>query len=1129
MKNNNTKRLHLEVPFHLAIAAGFIGVSSLLGWYMDIRWLITYADGHPLISIVTAFLLTLSSMALALITRHPRSLTAIEAKSTQFLGVLIVLVAGVSVFEALFRETMDVHSMGDIHGLIAAALFPNAPWAALHPHSLTASSFILVGCLLILASAKGNAPRRHRVLAVQGLALCILLIAFLALVAHLFDARDLYVGKSGLGMSLPASIGLLFLGVAAMGLYPRLGLMAIVTSPTSGGRAIRWLVPSTVAAMVCIEWLVVQGRKQGWYDDAYGAALSTLVATTTLILLLVGVAHRLNWQEKKARSSQELLETLFANFHSMVAYFDRDFRFIRVNDAYARAVGESPTHFIGKRHFDLYPNAENEAIFRTVAATGQPYTTYAKPFAYPDRPDEITYWDWVLSPVKSESGETEGLLLSMSNATDRKRGEEKRLRAEQDFRELFDAASDALFVLNLEGQFIAVNETACSRLGYSRAELLGMGPTGIDSPEYRERIPERMRELMQTGYIVFESEHCSRDGHRIPVEISARRMDFSGQPAILSIARDISTRKALEHAQQVSVAQTQAMLDSSRESSILLAPDGRVLAINQTAASRLKSTPEALVGRNAYDLFPPEVAGRRRRVIEQVIAERRPMDYQDQRAGFFFDQSVHPILDGRGQVEQIAIHAVDITDKVRALGVEKLFHEIDRQIQQGLRLEDLLSYVCSEVSQLFSLSLVWVGQKKPDKQISLLSAAGPAKDYQARLEEAPPRWDDSPLGRGPAGSAIRTGRDQLVSTDAPGFSPWQEASSKYGFSTVYATPLTIESEIFGVIAYYSDTPTFFQDKRVASSLGDIANRICVAISFARQQERMQLLSNALSVAGNSIFITNKAGRIQWVNNAFTQLTGYTLTDAYQQTPRMLKSGKQDAAYYNELWKTIQSGRIWNREAVEKRKDGALFTVQQTITPIFSPDGEITHFVSIQEDISERKAAEERIQHMAYFDALTNLPNRALFFDRLHQAITQARRTGQVMAVFFLDLDRFKLVNDNLGHEIGDLLLQEVARRLEKCVRESDTVARLGGDEFTIILTNLDEPSDAAIAAQKAVAALSVPFELGGQTVQTGTSLGIAFYPEHGVTADELVKAADDAMYEAKSQGRGTYRFSGSTD
>ncbi|WP_300319826.1 diguanylate cyclase [Accumulibacter sp.] len=299
-----------------------------------------------------------------------------------------------------------------------------------------------------------------------------------------------------------------------------------------------------------------------------------------------------------------------------------------------------------------------------------------------------------------------------------------------------------------------------------------------------------------------------------------------------------------------------------------------------------------------------------------------------------------------------------------------------------------------------------------------------------------------------------------------------------------------------------------------------------ALVRQRLESRLRLFEAALSSVANGIVITDVSSAIEWANPAFTRITGFELAEAIGRNPgEILNSGKQDARFYEAMWQTILAGQIWSGELVNRRKDGSLFDEALTISPVTGSDGRIQHFVAIKQDVSERKAIEERVQHLAHHDQLTDLPNRILLTDRLFQSLAQARRERGTLAVMFLDLDNFKPVNDTLGHDVGDLLLKEVALRLRACApRDSDTVARLGGDEFVILLAQIDKAGDAVVVAAKVLAAIGRPFAIGPHRIEISTSIGIAVYPQHGEDVNRLLKNADTAMYHAKKAGRGCYRF-----
>lgn len=278
-----------------------------------------------------------------------------------------------------------------------------------------------------------------------------------------------------------------------------------------------------------------------------------------------------------------------------------------------------------------------------------------------------------------------------------------------------------------------------------------------------------------------------------------------------------------------------------------------------------------------------------------------------------------------------------------------------------------------------------------------------------------------------------------------------------------------------------------------------------------------------------ILVTDADSVILRVNQAYARSTGYSADELVGQTPRLLKSGRHDAAFYDAMWATIHRTGAWQGEVWDRRKNGEVFPKWVTISAVKDGSGAVTHYVSTQIDISESKAAELEIRNLAFYDPLTNLPNRRLLFDRLHQAIANSQRTARCTAVLLIDLDNFKTLNDSLGHHQGDLLLQQVANRIAGCIREADTVARLGGDEFVVLLENLSDSIDAAApeaeaVGEKILAALNRSYMLGDYEYHSTASIGVTLSCRQLSEVDELLKQADLAMYQAKAAGRSTLRF-----
>ena len=290
------------------------------------------------------------------------------------------------------------------------------------------------------------------------------------------------------------------------------------------------------------------------------------------------------------------------------------------------------------------------------------------------------------------------------------------------------------------------------------------------------------------------------------------------------------------------------------------------------------------------------------------------------------------------------------------------------------------------------------------------------------------------------------------------------------------------------------------------------------------ETRTGQLASAVEQTADSIVITDREGVIEYVNPAFERTTGYSAREAVGRRPSLVKSGLHDDAFYRRLWRTLEAGQSFHDVFINRCKDGSIYYEEKSISPLRDPRGHITHYVSAGRDITERMRTQERLHFLAHHDALTELPNRVLFTDRLAHALAQARRRAGTLAVLFLDLDRFKVINDTLGHDVGDRLLQEIARRLRGCLREGDTIARLGGDECGILLEDLAGPADVSLVADKILAALHGPVRLDEHELHVTASLGIALYPGDGEDARTLLKHADVAMYRAKAAGGNCYQF-----
>lgn len=318
----------------------------------------------------------------------------------------------------------------------------------------------------------------------------------------------------------------------------------------------------------------------------------------------------------------------------------------------------------------------------------------------------------------------------------------------------------------------------------------------------------------------------------------------------------------------------------------------------------------------------------------------------------------------------------------------------------------------------------------------------------------------------------------------------------------------------------------------------LCHRVRYILRANQTEETMRKLSCAVEQNPISILITDTDGLIEYVNPRFSAVSGYSLDEIRGNTPCLLQTNTLSAEEYRRLQQVIAAGGVWHGELCNRRKDGEFFWESAHVSAIRDPCGAITHFIWLREDITARKQAEERIRFLAYYDNLTQLPNRALLQERLQEAIETAHARLRLLAVMFLDLDQFKRINDSLGHGAGDLVLQGVAHRLQDCLRHEDYVwaarpetpmpqdllARLGGDEFVILLTDVNHPDNVTRIAQRILSSIAKPFVIEGNEVFISCSIGIALYPHDGTSTESLLKNADTALYHAKDQGRNNYQL-----
>jgi diguanylate cyclase (GGDEF)-like protein/PAS domain S-box-containing protein len=770
-------------------------------------------------------------------------------------------------------------------------------------------------------------------------------------------------------------------------------------------------------------------------------------------------------------------------------------------------------------------------------------------------------------------------------------------------------------IIGQDGRFQQWNSTLEKALDYTAQEVTQM--TSYDSvvaEEQRETVRHTLATTLTVGTAKAESVLMSKDGTRIPCLFTGVRVVVNDQPCVLGIAADLRKLRHAEESLRLSEEDYRSLVDTIPEIVWKADWEGHVSLVGRKVETMLGySTAEIYQQGDSlwYNSVHIDDRERVRQAFESLIKEGTPYDIEcrvrRKNGEWFWAHDRAAVTCDRNGTRVATGLLSDITERKAA---EEALHKLASIVEfsqdaiVGKNMDGEITSWNRAAEQMYGYTTA----EAVGRHLSFLLPADKQAETRVLMER---------IGRGQPIECLETQRltkGGSILDVSLSISPIKDGSGQVTGASAIARDITVRK---------------------------------------RADEQLRLLSAALEAAANAIVITNYEGTIVWVNPAFTSMTGYSKEEALGQNSRLLKSGEQAESYYASLWSTISSGKVWNGEIVNKRKDGTTYTEAMTITPVtrdvsnpanryfiaikqdvterkqieqalrqaeenyraifedavigifqstpgeryinvnpamahmlgyesphelvasitdisqqvyadpndreelkrllkeqgmvknfecavyrkdgskmwFSAnvravfkDGVLVGYEGTNEDITARKVAEERVQFLAYYDALTGLPNRTLFRDRLAKALAGARRQEYRVAILFLDLDRFKDINDSLGHSVGDLLLQEVAERLKTWGREQDTVARLGGDEFLIMLTDVENVPDAAVTAQRLIDAMTTEFVVQGHSLKVSCSIGISIFPEHGEDGETLINRADAAMYSAKDYGRNHFRF-----
>ncbi len=708
----------------------------------------------------------------------------------------------------------------------------------------------------------------------------------------------------------------------------------------------------------------------------------------------------------------------------------------------------------------------------------------------------------VAAPIRSRSRQTVGVDLVIFR--------DERLRSVmQDFVDNFEHAGSIQIAALEQGRAVHFYD-----LGHSepplphealKSLLMQRMQLGIDAGIQPRAIPGRPRQIVvtqpigETGWVfLFYADaaefYAQARMHAAFAAFTVLALALLGILLTSRIIRPLVTQLAAEtrllqrllrHNEELldtvrsNEAKLQAVIDNAPAVIYIKDQDGRYLLVNNSYEQQVDRPRAQIIGMYDYQLFPDDVAKSTRDTDLEVLATGESITIDEkvtQRDGVHdYLCTKFPLLDARGEIYAVCGIATDITERRR---VERSLALTQRTVDQA----SMGVYWADRHGRLIYLN-------DAARAALAIDASAAGKIELADISSAfdrhqwPAHWQ----------AVRRTG------------SLHYEATQRRGDGSVF--PVEVHANYLA-----------FEDQEFYIALvHDISARREV-------EDRLRQSATVFDCSAEAIVITGPDGVVADVNAAFTGILGYTREEVVGRRPNLWKSQLHDHAFYQRMWQSIAETGGWRGEIINRSKDGSITPALVTISAVRNAEGEIASYVAIYTDISQIKESQKQLAHLAQHDALTDLPNRVLFNERLEHCLERAARRGGRVGVIFVDLDHFKNVNDSLGHTFGDRLLVEVAQLLSAQLRGDDTVARIGGDEFTILIEEVDERHDIVAVLEKIIEAFDREFLLGDARVRVTPSLGIAVSPDDGSDADMLMRNADAAMYRAKSLGRNNYQF-----
>jgi diguanylate cyclase (GGDEF)-like protein/PAS domain S-box-containing protein len=687
-------------------------------------------------------------------------------------------------------------------------------------------------------------------------------------------------------------------------------------------------------------------------------------------------------------------------------------------------------------------------------------------------------------------------------------------------------------VITENGRYVAANAAYQALTGYDATELAAMESLAELAPlDERKRLADELATRPEAADVPFryESALVTKDGHRIQVEIAVRRLASEGNDRLLALVHDISERHRMEEAERESETRFRTLFEQAQAGMAFASLDGHITTVNPAFCQLLGYNDAELRNLSLPDITYPEDVPALQDAMRRMLAGEEDGTRIENRytrkdgEPVWVDLTTRLVRGTDNKPLYLQAVAVDIRDRKRAEVLQAARFAVTQALVTSPGWEKAATGVLEGLCLALDWELAEYWEVDPERGAMHFVTAWKRPGRDTSSYEATAALTNYPRGEGLAGKVWESGTPVSIPDVASDDSPRSAAAVAAGLKGIVGFPVRSGRRVVGMIALHTWAPRELDEgllavmNDVGSQIGEFVERKRAEVALQESEKRMR---SVLDNVSDGLATIEQTGIIESANPAVIKLFGYPEDELVGKQADVLIATTHRSAFVNYLERRLKldipvSGA---HETMGKRKNGSLFPLEFVVSSM--QVGSRHLFIATLRDISERKAHTDALEYQALHDALTGLPNRSLFGDRLRQALLAARRNQKMFGVLLLDLDRFKDINDALGHDRGDSLLQEVTARLRSVLRATDTIARLGGDEFAILTTDAKHPDDVVATARKILAALEGPFAIADQMVETSASIGTAMYPLHGDDPSTLLRRADVAMYVAKRSGGG---------